>query len=143
MQTYTGSLQIKTVHIEAADHATYIDVLLANTLFVNPCIDIVPFSPSDGSLVDFRYHVRVYWQGAILETHTFTSVGQLNVASMSYPNKVFPPNQAWKTIPQLKGYEPRLPGFQVTIINNESTPRDFTIYSTCQLLSTAVFKKLE
>lgn len=144
MQTYTGALQIKTITVEGNSKGThnsgYVDILYANTLYINPCIDVVPVE-TDG-VANYRFRVRVYWQGAILETHSMTAAGQMNVCSMSYPNKVFPPNQAWKTIPQLKGYEPKLPGFQLRVYNDEPNNQAYVIYSTFQLLSTAVFAKL-
>jgi hypothetical protein len=147
MSMYTsGHWQVGTLEVAASGGVSNIQPLLADNVFKNPSITVVPL----GSFASYRYTVSVYIDGTLEETHTYSALGTRHVAHMQFPNKVFPPNIGNETKPGLQwpggiisgALVPELAGFSMNLTNSEGSIRSYAVYSTFEAWNATATKRL-
>ena len=148
MSEYTaGHWQVGTLVLAVSGGVDTVQPLLADNVFKNPSITIVPL----GNFASYRYQADVYIDGVLEESHNYTAAGTRHVAHMQFPNKVFPPNTGNETRPGFQypggiisgALAPDLAGFSLSVTNNEAEIRSFVIYSTFEAWNATAAKNLD
>jgi hypothetical protein len=112
----------------------------SNSPFTNLSITVVPLEDIS------PYKVSVYQDGELLEEHSYPATDDRMIASMSYPNIIFPANTGTDAVPKFDSTKFTAPGTPISVsienLSADVVDHTFLVYATYAEFDSPRFRQI-